>query len=326
MSKKEKVLTRAQKIERSLDTEFKFSIWHRFIEALGAYKLVNDGDKVCVCISGGKDSMLLALLFKHLKRYSKTDFEVKYLIMNPGYNDENFEMIKKNVEAMEIPAVIVNTDIFAIANNTTEKPCYLCAKMRRGALYRIAKDMGCNKIALGHHYDDVIETTLMNMLNSGSFQTMLPKLHSTHFAGMEIIRPLYLTREEDIIAFAAYNDLHFIRCACRFTESYKNSESGHEGSQRAATKALIKELKNNYSPLVEKNIFKAGTNVTLDKVLGYKNEGVYHDYLDTYEEEGEKINEMIKNLKIEEAVIEKAEKEHQELIIDKTYFKKYGNN
>ena len=208
-----KELTPSQQIERSLDCEFKFNIWHKFIEALGEYKLVNEGDKVAVCISGGKDSMLLGLLFKHLKRYSKVHFDVEYIVMNPGYNEENFSLIKKNLELLDIPARIYFTDIFDIANSTSEKPCYLCAKMRRGALYRIAKEMGCNKIALGHHYDDVIETTLMNMLNSGSFQTMLPKLHSTHFAGMEIIRPLYLVREEDILAFRDFNHLRFIQCA-----------------------------------------------------------------------------------------------------------------
>lgn len=317
---KSKTLTRAQEIERSLDNEFRFSIWHKFIQALGEYSLVNDGDKICVCISGGKDSMLMALLFKHLKRYSPVKFDVEYLVMNPGYNELNFKMIKDNLQAMEIPAHIVFTDIFEIANSTTEKPCYLCAKMRRGALYRVAKDLGCNKIALGHHYDDVIETTLMNMLNSGSFQTMLPKLHSTHFSGMEIIRPLYLIREEDVKEFGRSNGLTFIRCACRFTE---NVSEGSESSQRAATKALIANLKKSYSPVVEKNIFKAATNVTLDKVLGYKIGGTYHSYLDNYEEEGIELNKQIKENSIEAKALEKAEKEHRPIEMDNTFYEAF---
>lgn len=316
-----KELTPSQQIERSLDCEFKFNIWHKFIEALGEYKLVNEGDKVAVCISGGKDSMLLGLLFKHLKRYSKVHFDVEYIVINPGYNEENFSLIKKNLELLDIPARIYFTDIFDIANSTSEKPCYLCAKMRRGALYRIAKEMGCNKIALGHHYDDVIETTLMNMLNSGSFQTMLPKLHSTHFAGMEIIRPLYLVREEDILAFRDFNHLHFIQCACRFTENVASAANAVT-SQRAATKALIKKLKEEYSPVVEKNIFKAACNVTLDKVLGYKENGIFHSYLDNYEEEGKRIDQEIKDSKLEEKVIEKAEREHRPMQIDDSFSKK----
>lgn len=322
-SKKERILTREEAIERSLDTEFKYTIWRRFIAALGNYQLVQAGDKICVCISGGKDSMLMGLLFKHLKKYSSVPFDVEFLVMNPGYNDLNLQIIKNNLQTLEIPARIVETDIFDIANSTSESPCYLCAKMRRGALYRIAKGLGCNKIALGHHYDDVIETTLMNMLNSGSFQTMLPKLHSDHYEGMEIIRPLYLIREENILAWKKFNKLTFIQCACRFTENCSVCDNGSGGSQRQKTKMLIKELLKNYSPMVEKNIFKAGGNVVEDKVLGYKKDGIYHNYLDTYEEDGKKINERIKSYSLEEKAVSKAESEHRELREDDTFLDKF---
>lgn len=322
-SKKERILTREEAIERSLDTEFKYTIWRRFIAALGNYKLVQPGDKICVCISGGKDSMLMGLLFKHLKKYSSVPFDVEFLVMNPGYNDLNLQIIKNNLQTLEIPARIVETDIFDIANSTSESPCYLCAKMRRGALYRIAKGLGCNKIALGHHYDDVIETTLMNMLNSGSFQTMLPKLHSDHYEGMEIIRPLYLIREESILSWKKFNKLTFIQCACRFTENCSVCDNGSGGSQRQKTKMLIKELMQSYSPMVEKNIFKAAGNVVEDKVLGYKKDGVYHDYLETYEEDGKKINERIKSYSLEEKAVSKAESEHRELKEDDTFLERF---
>ncbi len=322
-SKKERILTREEAIERSLDTEFKYTIWRRFIAALGNYKLVQPGDKICVCISGGKDSMLMGLLFKHLKKYSSVPFDVEFLVMNPGYNDLNLQIIKNNLQILEIPARIVETDIFDIANSTSESPCYLCAKMRRGALYRIAKGLGCNKIALGHHYDDVIETTLMNMLNSGSFQTMLPKLHSDHYEGMEIIRPLYLIREESVLSWKKFNKLTFIQCACRFTENCSVCDNGSGGSQRQKTKMLIKELMQSYSPMVEKNIFKAAGNVVEDKVLGYKKDGIYHDYLETYEEDGEKINERIKSYSLEEKAVSKAESEHRELKEDDTFLEKF---
>lgn len=323
MSKKEKILSKAEQIERSLDTEFKYPIWRKFIAALGNYKLVLPGDKVCVCVSGGKDSMLMALLFKHLKKYSSVPFDVEFLVMNPGYNELNLQIIKNNLQTLEIPAKIVETDIFDIANSTDQSPCYLCARMRRGALYRIAKSWGCNKIALGHHYDDVIETTLMNMLNAGSFQTMLPKLHSDHYEGMEIIRPLYLIREEDILEWKRFNKLTFIQCACRFTENCSVCDNGSGGSQRARTKALIKELKESYSTMVEKNIFKAGSNVVVDKVLGYKEDGIYHDYLENYEEDGIKTNKKIAQYNLEQEAVDKAESEHRELKEDDTFYDRF---
>lgn len=322
-SKKERILTREEAIERSLDTEFRYTIWRRFIAALGNYQLILPEDKICVCISGGKDSMLMGLLFKHLKKYSSVPFDVEFLVMNPGYNELNLQIIKNNLQTLQIPARIVETDIFDIANSTSESPCYLCARMRRGALYRIAKSLGCNKIALGHHYDDVIETTLMNMLNSGSFQTMLPKLHSDHYEGMEIIRPLYLVREESILEWKKFNKLTFIQCACRFTENCSICDNGSGGSQRQKTKALIKQLMITYSPMVEKNIFKAGGNVVLDKVLGYKEEGVYHDYLETYEEDGRRINQKISSLNLEKDAVDKAENEHRALKEDDTFYNRF---
>ena len=322
-SKKERILTREEAVERSLDTEFRYTIWRRFIAALGNYKLILPGDKICVCISGGKDSMLMGLLFKHLKKYSSVPFDVEFLVMNPGYSELNLQIIKNNLQTLQIPARIVETDIFDIANSTSESPCYLCARMRRGALYRIAKSLGCNKIALGHHYDDVIETTLMNMLNSGSFQTMLPKLHSDHYEGMEIIRPLYLIREESILEWKKFNKLTFIQCACRFTENCSICDNGSGGSQRQKTKALIKQLMVTYSPMVEKNIFKAGGNVVLDKVLGYKEEGVYHDYLEAYEEDGARINQKISSLNLEKAAVDKAENEHRALKEDDTFYNRF---
>lgn len=267
--------------------------------------------------------MLMGLLFKHLKKYSSVPFDVEFLVMNPGYSELNLQIIKNNLQTLQIPARIVETDIFDIANSTSESPCYLCARMRRGALYRIAKSLGCNKIALGHHYDDVIETTLMNMLNSGSFQTMLPKLHSDHYEGMEIIRPLYLVREESILEWKKFNKLTFIQCACRFTENCSICDNGSGGSQRQKTKALIKQLMVTYSPMVEKNIFKAGGNVVLDKVLGYKEEGVYHDYLETYEEDGARINQKISSLNLEKAAVDKAENEHRALKEDDTFYNRF---
>ena len=270
-----------QEIERGLITTYRTRIWAKFLKAIEEYKLVNDGDKICVCISGGKDSMLMAKLFQELKKHSKINFEVIYLVMNPGYNDDNFNLIKDNLKLLNIPAIIKETNIFDVANNMDKNPCFICARMRRGALYQMASDMGCNKIALGHHYDDVIETTLMNMLNSGTFQTMLPKLHSDNFDNMELIRPLYLIREKDILTWVNSNNLHFIRCACKMTERIHN-HTGDSGSQRQETKKLIASLKD-YNANVESNIFKSAENVNLDKVMAYKIDNVKHNFLDDYD-------------------------------------------
>ncbi len=277
-----------QQIEKSILKTYKFTIWNKFIKAIKQYQLIKENDKICVCISGGKDSMLMAKLFMHLHQYSEIPFEVTYLVMDPGYNPINLQIIKNNLQILGIPAIIKQTNIFEVANSQIESPCYLCAKMRRGALYRLAKDLGCNKIALGHHYDDVIETTLMNMLNAGSFQTMLPKLHSDNFPGMEVIRPMYLIREKDIINFKNYNKLTFIQCACRFTEQCGICDNGGGGSMRYKTKKLIYELVNEYSPLVEKCIFRAASNANIDMLLGYKQNGKMHSFLDDYDSKGKK--------------------------------------
>ncbi|MCR5349608.1 MAG: tRNA 2-thiocytidine biosynthesis TtcA family protein [Acholeplasmatales bacterium] len=270
-----------QLIERSIIKTYRGKLWAKFIKALKEYELLKPNDKVCVCISGGKDSMLLAKLFQELKRHSDFEFDVKYIVMNPGYNDYHLNMIKDNLKLLNIDAQIIETDIFEIANKQIKNPCYLCARMRRGALYNIASKLGCNKIALGHHFDDVIETTLMNMLNVGSFQTMRPKLHSTNHPGMELIRPMYLIREKDILAWVNYNELKFIRCACKFTEQAHNDEIE---SMRSKTKELIKELEKDYNPVVAKNIFISTSNVVLDKILGYKEEDEYYNFLDDYDE------------------------------------------
>ena len=280
-------MERHQIIERSIITTYRSKLWSKFVKAIKEYELLKPGDCVCVCMSGGKDSFVMAKLFQELKKHSDFEFDVKYLVMNPGYNDRNLEVIKNNLEIMKIPAVIKETDIFEIASIQIKSPCYLCAKMRRGALYKLAKDLGCNKIALGHHFDDVIETTLMNMLNVGSFQTMLPKLHSDNYEGMELIRPLYLIREKDIVAWRNYNNLEFIACACKLTEGLAEEQTGKTSSQRENTKRLIREL-TKYNPFVEKNIFKSATNVYIDKILGWKKDGMNYSYLDFYDKDDKK--------------------------------------
>jgi len=254
-------------IDSSILNEFNEKLYKKFIKAINDYELIMPNDNICVCISGGKDSMLMAKLFQLYKMEAKIDFDVTFMVMNPGYNDKNFELILNNLKKLNIDAKIRETNIFEIAAMQEKSPCYLCAKMRRGALYRLAFDLGCNKIALGHHFDDVIETTLMNMLNSGSFQTMLPKLHSQNYEGMELIRPMYLIKEEDVLAWADFNNLNFIRCACKFTEENYSCENSN--SQRLNTKRLIKKLKNEI-PDIENNIFNSASNVNLDKVIGYK--------------------------------------------------------
>lgn len=272
-----------QEIERSIITTYRSRLWSKFTKAIKDYKLVNENDKICVCISGGKDSMLLAKLFEELHKHSNINFEVIYLVMNPGYNKVNLDLIKHNLKYLHINAEIVNTDIFSVTNNAGGSPCYLCARMRRGALYRLAQERGCNKIALGHHFDDVIETTLLNILNAGSFQTMLPKLHSDNFENMELIRPMYLIREKDIIAWKEACELEFIRCACRMTESIENELEHDLNSKRHETKQLIKSLIK-YNDNVEKNIFKSASNVNLDKILGYKKGNNVYNFLDNYDD------------------------------------------
>ena len=274
---------RTKDIERSIIKKFRKPIWRRFTKAIREYELVQDGDKIAVCISGGKDSMLMAKLFQELSRHGKKNFEVVFLVMNPGYNEINYQTIKDNAKILNVPITVFESDIFNIVASEEQSPCYLCARMRRGYLYSKAKELGCNKIALGHHYNDVIETILMGMLYGAQVQTMMPKLHSTNFEGMELIRPLYLIREADIIHWANYNDLHFIQCACRFTEHCASCGGTEKGSKRAEIKELIHELAQK-DPVIEYNIFRSVENVNLNTVIGYKQDGVRHNFLDTYDD------------------------------------------
>ena len=273
-------LTRCQQIERSINKKYRKELWRPFTEAVKKYELIQEGDRIAVCISGGKDSMLLAKMMQMLQRISDYPFEVKYIAMDPGYNAVNRQKILDNAKILNIPLTIFDTDIFDVANNTERNPCYLCARMRRGHLYSKAKECGCNKIALGHHFSDVIETTLMGMLYGAQIQGMRPKLHSTNFEGMELIRPLYCVHEDSIIAWRNYNELEFLQCACKFTESIAvdNKESK---SKRKETKELIKQLKIN-NPLIETNIFNSIHDVNVDTLVGYKTKGVEHSFLDEY--------------------------------------------
>ena len=283
-SKEEEEDTYHLDVVESLRKRFRKSIWCKFTKAVKEYELVKEGDKIAVCISGGKDSMLMAKLFQELKLHNKVSFELTFLVMNPGYSPENLEIIKKNAKKLHIPITIFETDIFDSVYNVEKSPCYLCARMRRGHLYNKAKELGCNKIALGHHYDDVIETILMGMLYGAQVQTMMPKLHSTNFEGMELIRPLYLVREDSIKEWRDYNHLGFIQCACRFTDTCTTCNSdGSNKSKRQEIKQLIKEMKET-NPFVEGNIFRSVENVNLSTVIAYKQGGVKHHFLDTYDE------------------------------------------
>ncbi|MBE6015193.1 MAG: ATPase [Lachnospiraceae bacterium] len=271
-----------QRAEESIRKKFHKQLFTPFAKACKNYKLIEDGDRIAVCISGGKDSMLMAKLFQEIKRHRKCDFELTFLVMDPGYNKENRSLIESNAKALGIPIEIFESSIFDAVDTIDKNPCYLCARMRRGHLYNKAREFGCNKIALGHHYDDVIETILMGMLHGAQIQTMMPKLHSTNFEGMELIRPLYLVREKDICAWRDYNELHFLQCACHFTETCSTChEDGTTSSKRLETKKLIAMLKEN-NPFVESNIFKSVENVNVDTVIEYKKNGVRHHFLDEY--------------------------------------------
>lgn len=276
-------MTVNEEIEQSLRKKFKKDLFSRFAKAINTYDLLHEGDRVAVCISGGKDSMLLAKLFQELKRHRKFEFGLEFLVMDPGYHAKNREMIEKNAALMEIPVTIFTSDIFDSVYHIEKNPCYLCARMRRGCLYAKARELGCNKIALGHHYDDVIETILMGMLYGAQVQTMMPKLHSTNFDGMELIRPMYLIREDDIMHWRDYNGLTFLQCACRFTENIAQpSGQGQSDSARIEVKKLIARLKET-NPFVEANIFKSVENVNLNTVIAYKKDGVTHHFLDGYD-------------------------------------------
>lgn len=273
---------RTEQIELSIRKKFHKKIFSKFAKAIQAYKMLKEGDKVAVCISGGKDSMLMAKCFQELLRHRKFHFELVFLVMDPGYQPANRSRIEQNAQIMDIPLTIFETQIFETVEQIEKSPCYLCARMRRGYLYSKARELGCNKIALGHHYDDVIETILMGMLYSGQVQTMMPKLHSTNFEGMELIRPLYLVREDDIKHWRDYNNLQFLQCACHFTEQCFNGIHGEISSKRQEIKELIQYLKET-NPYVEGNLFKSVENVNLSTIIAYKQNGKKYHFLDTYE-------------------------------------------
>ena len=280
-------MERCREIERSIIKRYRKSIWRPFIRGIQEYDMIQDGDKIAVCISGGKDSMLLAKLMQEIQRHGKMNFELKFLAMNPGYSERNKEKLESNAKLLQVPLEMFETEIFDIVSGIEENPCYLCARMRRGHLYKNAQKLGCNKIALGHHFDDVIETILMGMMYGGQIQTMMPKLHSTNFPGMELIRPMYLIKEADIITWRDYNQLEFLQCACRFTESISESGDGVGESKRQEMKELIKQLRST-SEVIDRNIFRSVHDVNLDTLIGYHNTNMKYCFLDDYQERGKK--------------------------------------
>lgn len=278
-------MERYQEIERSIITKFRKPLWKRFIKGVNEYQLIQEGDKIAVCISGGKDSMVMAKLIQEVQRHGVIKFDAEFLVMDPGYNEINRQVVENNAKLLNIPIKIFETNIYDSVAGVDSSPCYLCARMRRGYLYKEAQKLGCNKIALGHHFDDVIETILMGMLYGGQFQTMMPKLHSTNHPGMQLIRPLYMVREADIIAWSRYNDLQFIQCACRLTENCSLCDNGGGGSKRQEVKALLKRLRKD-NPYIDMNIFNSVQNVNLNTIIGYHdNEKKYH-FLDDYDTKG----------------------------------------
>lgn len=280
-----KELEAYQKMERSIITKYRKTLWTPFVAAVKRYELIEAGDKIAVCISGGKDSMLMAKLMQELLRHSAVPFSLVFLVMDPGYNEINRQKIESNAALLHIPITVFETNIFEVANNADKSPCYLCAKMRRGYLYSKAREMGCNKIALGHHMSDVIETTVMGMFYGSQLQAMPPKLHSKNFAGMELIRPMYCILEENILAWKRYNDLEFIQCACRFTENCTMCDNGGGGSKRQEIKVLLRHLKKD-NPNIEKSIFNSIHSVCLDTMVGYKEDGIEHSFLEQYYDKG----------------------------------------
>ena len=267
-------------VERSIIKKYRKVIWSKFVKAIQEYKLIEENDKIMVCISGGKDSFLLAKCMQELLRHGVKNFSLEYVVMDPGYNKINRKLIEENAKKLNIPIKIFESDIFSVVDTVTEgNPCYLCARMRRGYLYSKAKELGCNKIALGHHFNDVIETTLLSMFYGSEVKTMMPKLHSDNFPGLELIRPMYLIKEEDILAWKKSNDLTFLNCACRFTENCSIDDST---SKRKEIKNLIKELRK-INPNVDNNIFKALDNVNLNCIIGTKKVGIYHSFLENYD-------------------------------------------
>ena len=270
---------RCKEIEKSITSTFRKSIWIKFIQGIKEFEMIKDGDKIAVCISGGKDSMLLAKCMQELKRHRQMEFELVFLVMDPGYNEINRQKIISNAKLLDIPITIFNSNIFEVVEKIDDHPCYLCARMRRGYLYKKAKEMGCNKIALGHHFDDVVETILLSMFYASEYKTMMPKLHSENFEGMELIRPLYYVREKDIIRFAKGNDLTFLNCACKFAEKNQTENT----SKRKEIKELLNELKK-INPNVDSNIFKSTFDINLNTVLGYhKTKDDAYSFLDDYD-------------------------------------------
>ncbi len=285
----ERQMDECQKIERSIIKKYRKQLWTPFVVAVKRYKLIQAGDKIAVCISGGKDSMLMAKLMQELQRHSEVPYELEFLVMDPGYNTRNRQKIESNAALMNIPITVFETNIFDVANQSEKNPCYLCARMRRGHLYKKAQQLGCNKIALGHHFNDVIETTVMSMFYGSQLQAMPPKLHSTNFPGMTLIRPLYCIREEDILAWCRYNNLEFIQCACRFTENMTVSACGSSSSKRQETKLLLRQLRQT-NPNIENSIFRSIHAVALDTMPGFKSEGQEHSFLERFDRIQEQLD------------------------------------
>ena len=271
---------RYKEIEKSIIKKYRKDIWSKFVKAVKEYELINENDKIMVCISGGKDSFLLAKCIQEIKKHGKVNFDACYVVMDPGYNKINRKMIEENAKVLNIPIEIFESNIFDVVTTVDKSPCYLCARMRRGCLYNKAKELGCNKIALGHHFDDVIETTLLSIFYSSEIKTMMPKLHSENFEGLELIRPLYLVKEDAIISWKNSNDLTFLNCACKFTEEHFSKDDGT--SKRKEIKILIKELKK-VNKDIDHNIFKSLDNVNLNCVLGTKKDGIYKSFIDDYD-------------------------------------------
>ncbi len=278
-------MERYEQIERSIITKYRKPLWKKFINGVNDYKLIREGDKIAVCISGGKDSMLLAKLMQEVQRHGRIPFQLEFLVMDPGYNEINRQTIINNAKLLNIPITVFDTQIYDIVAGVDQSPCYLCARMRRGYLYKRAQSLGCNKIALGHHFDDVIETILMGMLYGGQIQTMMPKLHSTNHPGMQLIRPMYLVKEADILAWKQYNDLQFIQCACRLTENCTLCDNGGGGSKRQEMKVLIKKFRQTNSS-IDMNIFRSIHDVNLTTIIGYHDKEKQYNFLDDYDSKG----------------------------------------
>lgn len=276
---------RCREIEKTIIKRYRKNIWSKFVKAVKEYELIKDNDKIAVCISGGKDSMLLAKCMQELQRHGQIKFDLEFIVMDPGYPEHARELIKNNAEILNIPITVFKANIFEYVTTITDSPCYICARMRRGNLYSEAKKLGCNKIALGHHYNDVIETILLGLFYNGEIKTMLPKLHSRNFEGMELIRPLYLIKEQDIIRWREFNQLNFINCSCKFAEESLNNQDKSK-SKRLYIKNLIKKLSED-NKFLENNIFKCVDNINLDAIMGYHSEKGNYYFLDDYEKREE---------------------------------------